>query len=144
MKKKMRVKPYLCVALVLAALIGFFLVPTHWKLLPYLPYIDTAHLHDIASRHHDFIGMDVDQFLWLTTKKGQPYMIFDQQTERDGRTYSEWVEQYPELTLNDTTKVALYCIPVESSHDREEAYLYGYFVDSEGKISGTVDPPFLW
>ena len=71
-------------------------------------------------------------------------MIFDQQTERDGRTYSEWVEQYPELTLNDTTKVALYCIPVQSSHDREEAYLYGYFVDSEGKISGTVDPPFLW
>lgn len=150
MRKKINWKASLRAALILVMLIGAAISAFHisrgtfWKLLPSLPYIDTYHMDTMTSRYNNFDGMDIDDVLRLTTKK-ENYIIFDQQTEHQGRAYEEWIEQYPELTLDRTSKAVLYCIPVVSSRDREEAYLYGYFVDDEGKVSaGPIDVWFLW
>lgn len=150
MSKKINWKASLSAVFVLIMLIGVAISVfhisrgTYWKLLPFLPYIDTYHMDTMTSRYNSFDGMDIKDVLRLITKK-ENYIIFDQQTEYQGRTYDEWIEQYPELTLNRTSKAILYCIPVVSSHDHEEAYLYGYFVDDKGKVSaGPIDVWFLW
>ncbi len=140
-----KLTPKMCivtVVLILAILIGACMVQdTAWKM--YLHHIDTRHFFDICARHDNFVGMEVEEVLDLVTKNGY-YMIFDQETaDLDGHNYDHWVTRYPKIALNDTSRVALYCIPVENSRSREETFLKGFFVDRQGLVSGgPVDVPF--
>lgn len=139
-----KVSPKACIVvaiLLLALLIGFCMVQdVAWKL--YLHHIDTWHFFDACARHNNFVGMDIEEVLEITTKNDF-YLVFDGQTEHLGRNYDQWVADYPRIALNDTSRVALYCIPVENSGSREESFLKGFFVDSEGFVSdGPIDVPF--
>lgn len=137
--------PVACIAaavLILAILVGACMVQdTAWKM--YLHHIDTRHFFDSCARHNNFVGMEVEEVLDLVTKNGY-YVVFDRETEDlNGRNYDQWVARHPEIALDDTSRAVLYCIPVENSRSREETFLKGFFVDSQGRVSGgPVDVPF--
>lgn len=129
-------------ALLLAVMVGICVVQdVTWKM--YLHHIDTRNFFDICARHNNFAGMEIGEVLELVTKNDY-YVVFDEQTEDlNGCNYDQWVARYPKIALNDTSKVALYCIPVENSRSREETFFKGFFVDSLGFVSGgPVDVPF--
>lgn len=127
--------------LLLALLIGAWMArDVLWK--THLHHIDTWHFFDACERHDNFVGMEIEEVLKITTKNDY-YIVFDKQSECYGRDYAQWIAQYPRIALNDTSKVALYCIPVENSRSREETFFKGFFVDSNGLVSdGPIDPPF--
>lgn len=144
MQKGKKYARSILLALLLVALGSIYIFHTRgtlWKL--YLPYIDTAHFYSLSEQYHDFVGMDIDDVLRLVTKN-DIYIVFDRETTYQGRTYRDWVTMYPEIALNDTSKTVLYCIPLQNSHSREEAFLAGLFVDHEGRVFAPVDLPFSW
>ncbi len=114
---------------------------TFWK--AFLPYIDTYHFFKLLEKNNNFIGMSCDDLLDLLTKD-DIYILFDESFVYQGLSYNEWIQQYPQLTLNGSSRKLLYCIPVQNSGSREEAFLKGFFVDCNGVVSeGPVnDIPF--
>lgn len=141
MKKRNLTVCIVTAALILAVLIGACMIQdTAWKM--YLHHIDTRHFFDACARHNNFVGIEIEKVLELTTKNDY-YIVFDEKTEYLGYSYDQWAARYPEIALNGTSRAALYCIPVENSRSREETFLKGFLVDSQGLVSdGPVDVPF--
>ncbi len=142
-KRKTLLKSCIVVILLLIMLVGAFIFKdTLWKL--YLPHIDTSHFFSLVNQYDSFIGMDSAEVLPLITKN-DIYVTFTKQTEYLGFHYDQWITWYPQLTLNDTSRALLLCVPVQNAGSREETFLKGFFVDNKGLISaGPVDVPFPW
>lgn len=142
-KRKKFFKYYIALLLLLVVLIGvLFFKDTLWKV--YLPYIDTLHFSSLVDQYDGFAGMDSKEVLPLITKD-DIYVTFTQQSEYLGYNYSQWVAWYPQLTLDNSSKALLYCIPVQNARSREEVFLKGFFVNESGLISaGPIDVPFPW